>query len=231
MCFALLQQQGNHYQFDQLRRAKHSSMMVLYHLHNPDAPKFVVNCHKCHAEILAGVRYHCETCGDKDFCHNCYTHKLPLEPHLHPLRPIPVTAGQGAITAVDQRERRRKIELHLQLLQHAATCGDAACGSPNCQKMKVRRHLHRRTLDRPSNASCSSFFLLSAIVHFQDFLKHGASCESGVRRGCPLCRRLFSLLKLHAESCRRENCEVPRCRELKEQMRYALRACASVAWM
>lgn len=180
--------QGNHYQFDQLRRAKHSSMMVLYHLHNPDAPKFVVNCHKCHAEILAGVRYHCETCGDKDFCHACYTQKLPLEPHPHPLRPIPVTAGQGAITGVDQRERRRKIELHLQLLQHAATCGDAACGSPNCQKMK-------------------------------DFLKHGASCESGVRKGCPLCRRLFSLLKLHAESCRREACEVPRCRELKEQMR------------
>ncbi|GER33598.1 histone acetyltransferase [Striga asiatica] len=46
--------QGNHYQYDTLRRAKHSSMMVLYHLHNPTAPAFVTTCAVCHLDIEAG---------------------------------------------------------------------------------------------------------------------------------------------------------------------------------
>jgi hypothetical protein len=64
--------QGNHYQFDQLRRAKHTSMMVLYHLHNPDAPKFVPSCNNCHKDILIGARHHCESC-DIDFCDECHS--------------------------------------------------------------------------------------------------------------------------------------------------------------
>ena len=43
--------QGNHYQYDTLPRAKHSSMMVLYHLHNPTAPAFVTTCNTCHHDI------------------------------------------------------------------------------------------------------------------------------------------------------------------------------------
>ena len=61
---------GNHYQFDELRRAKYSSMMVLWHLHNRDAPKFVQQCVACGREILTGTN-HCNTCPDYDLCTEC----------------------------------------------------------------------------------------------------------------------------------------------------------------
>lgn len=64
--------QGNHYQYDTLRRAKHSSMMVLYHLHNPTAPAFVTACIKCHLDIESGQGWRCETCPDYDICNACY---------------------------------------------------------------------------------------------------------------------------------------------------------------
>ena len=73
--------QGNHYQFDSMRRAKHSSMMVLYHLHNPDAPAFSCSCNKCGAEIEPGQGFRCATCQDFDMCGACkntYGHQHPL---------------------------------------------------------------------------------------------------------------------------------------------------------
>merc|ERR1712196_700574 len=39
--------QGNRYQFDSIRRAKHSTMMVLYHLHHSEEPAFVSTCNIC----------------------------------------------------------------------------------------------------------------------------------------------------------------------------------------
>lgn len=127
--------QGNHYQFDQLRRAKHSSMMVLYHLHNPDAPKFVHNCNLCHMDILTGTRHHCETC-DIDFCHGCVSqHGKELHPE-HTLRAISlVSSVPTQMTEEQRRERQRSVTLHLQLLQHSANCPE--CTSKNCKKMKV----------------------------------------------------------------------------------------------
>ena len=128
--------QGNHYQFDQLRRAKHSSMMVLWHLHNRDAPKFVQQCAICSREILQGYRYHCPTCADHDQCHECVSN--PNTPrHPHPLKPIAVASQQqNELTAAQRKERQRSIQLHMTLLLHAATCHSPKCPSANCTKMK-----------------------------------------------------------------------------------------------
>ncbi|GKY91017.1 hypothetical protein MPSEU_000074500 [Mayamaea pseudoterrestris] len=128
--------QGNHYQFDMLRRAKHSSMMVLWHLHNRDAPKFVQQCATCSREILAGYRFHCSICADFDQCQDCVQNpKIPRHPHQ--LKPMPVGSGQQQeLTAAQRKERQRSIQLHMTLLLHAATCNSSKCPSANCTKMK-----------------------------------------------------------------------------------------------
>lgn len=128
--------QGNHYQYDMVRRAKHSSMMVLWHLHNRDAPKFVQQCTTCSREILQGYRYHCPTCADFDQCEECVRNPKAVR-HPHPLKPIPVASGQQTeLTEAQRKERQRSIQLHMTLLLHAATCKSAKCPSANCQKMK-----------------------------------------------------------------------------------------------
>jgi len=132
--------QGNHYQFDQLRRAKHTSMMTLWHLHNRDAPKFVQQCALCSREILTGFRYHCPTCADFDLCAECYQN--PNNPrHPHQLKPMAVSSQQSQLTEAQRQERQRSIQLHMQLLQHAAKCHSPKCPSANCNKMKgLLRH-------------------------------------------------------------------------------------------
>jgi len=127
--------QGNHYQFDHLRRAKHSSMMVLWHLHNRDAPKFVQQCTTCSREILQGYRFHCPICADFDQCQECVQNpNIPRHPHQ--LKPIAVSGQQTELTEAQRKERQRSIQLHMTLLQHAATCNSPKCPSANCTKMK-----------------------------------------------------------------------------------------------
>ena len=77
--------QGNNYQFDTLRRAKHSSMMILWHLHNPSIPAYAHICNVCENDIGCGTRWHCEACFDYDICEEC--HATPMLQHPHELVP------------------------------------------------------------------------------------------------------------------------------------------------
>ena len=140
---------GNHYQFDELRRAKHTSMMVLWHLQNRDAPKYVQQCVACNREILSGKRYHCSSCPDYDLCETCY--KDPNTNRgacTHKLQAIKVESeGQSessGLTEAQRKQRQRNLELHIQLIEHASRCTSASCQSKNCAKMKEYL-LHART--------------------------------------------------------------------------------------
>ncbi|CAA7407437.1 unnamed protein product [Spirodela intermedia] len=146
--------QGNHYQYDTLRRAKHSSIMVLYHLHNPTAPAFVITCNICHRDIETGQGWRCEICPDFDVCNDCYKRDGGVN-HPHRLTNHPSIADRNA----QNKEARQKRVLqcrsqHCQypncrkvkgLFRHGITCRTRASGGcVLCKKMWYLLHLHAR---------------------------------------------------------------------------------------
>ncbi|CBI18356.3 unnamed protein product, partial [Vitis vinifera] len=127
--------QGNHYQYDTLRRAKHSSMMVLYHLHNPTAPAFVTTCNICHLDIEAGQGWRCEVCPDYDVCNACYQKDGGID-HPHKLTNHPSMADRDAQNKEARQLRVLQLRKMLDLLVHASQCRSPHCQYPNCRKVK-----------------------------------------------------------------------------------------------
>ncbi|XWS20574.1 hypothetical protein CRYUN_Cryun31cG0113900 [Craigia yunnanensis] len=127
--------QGNHYQYDTLRRAKHSSMMVLYHLHNPTAPAFVTTCNICHLDIETGQGWRCEVCPDYDLCNACYQKDGGID-HPHKLTNHPSIAERDAQNKEARQLRVLQLRKMLDLLVHASQCRSAHCQYPNCRKVK-----------------------------------------------------------------------------------------------
>jgi hypothetical protein len=79
------------YQYDSLRRAKHSSLMLLYHLNNPKSASTRLSCDSCNRQLV-DVRWHCERCTEPfDLCNDCGTSHL----HEHELTPVRVTYGSS----------------------------------------------------------------------------------------------------------------------------------------
>lgn len=126
--------QGNHYQYDTLRRAKHSSMMVLYHLHNPTAPAFVTTCNVCCHDIETGQGWRCEICPDFDVCNSCFQKGAVTHPHT--LTNHPSAADRDAQNAEARQMRVQQLRKMLDLLVHASACRSGSCQYPHCRKVK-----------------------------------------------------------------------------------------------
>jgi len=182
---------GNHYQFDELRRAKHTSMMILWHLQNREAPKFVQQCFACAREISSGVRHHCNVCPDLDLCHTCFLDpKASRGTCTHKLETIKVDTASTArcFTDEERKERQKNIQLHIALIEHASRCTSSKCTSSNCRRMK-------------------------------GYLRHGQTCKIKAAGGCKVCKRIWTLLRIHAQQCKSSTCAIPQCIAIRKRIR------------
>lgn len=181
--------QGNHYQFDELRRAKHTSMMALYHMHNPEVPKFTTVCSHCQQDINAGNFWTSEKDQNFSLCENCYRTQKNM---FHDKQPFRVTSVGGGEAKEEQRpDRQRLIQLHMELVEHTYGCKDPNCTFPNCAKMKLLlNHPKTCTINSQGNGQ-------------------GGSCDT--------CRRVWALLKIYARHRRKDHGTIPP--QLKEHLR------------
>eukprot|EP01018_Ginkgo_biloba_P007798 Gb_24654 [translate_table: standard] len=179
--------QGNHYQYDTLRRAKHSSMMVLYHLHNPTAPAFVTTCNICHHDIETGQGWRCETCPDFDICNACYQ-KVGNADHPHKLTTHPSMADRDAQNQEARQQRVLQLRKMLDLLVHASQCCSSQCQYPNCRRVKglFRHGMQCRTRASGGCPLCKKMWYLLQL--------HARACKESECR-VPRCKDLKEHLR------------------------------------
>ncbi|XP_062229754.1 probable histone acetyltransferase HAC-like 1 [Phragmites australis] len=187
--------QGNHYQYDTLRRAKHSSMMVLYHLHNPTQPAFVTTCNVCENDIETGQGWRCKEC-DYDECASCYKNNGGVN-HVHKLTKHPAGAYRDAQNT--RQKRVQKARKMLESLAHAVACRAPGCQYPNCRKLKALFH-HGKKCQKRASGGCPLCKKMWGIIQF-----HARACKES-QCNVPRCSDLkehMRRLQSQSESRRR----------------------------
>ncbi|CAH8381540.1 unnamed protein product [Eruca vesicaria subsp. sativa] len=183
--------QGNHYQYDTLRRAKHSSMMILYHLHNPTVPAFPTACAICQQELEPAQGWRCDVCPDYEVCSGCYSKGIN-HPHILVSRP----SGTDSVVQNTQTKQIQTAQL-TELLLHAMACCTAQCQYPRCRMIKLLFRHGVACKNRNSCVPCKRMWAL--------FRMHARNCRD-LQCRVPKCRELrahFSRKQQQADSRRR----------------------------
>lgn len=111
--------QDNQFQFDTLRRAKHSTMMILYYLHNS-------TCSACHRAVDQCLVWRCLECLGCTFCDQCYKQN-GQSLHSHELRQIHTS----------ETLQKHTLQDYIDGLVHASRCYDPRnCTHPVCLTLK-----------------------------------------------------------------------------------------------
>ena len=175
---------GRHYQYDTLRRARYSSTMTLYHLHNPSRPlAFTGSCHVCQVEIHPGKGYRCTVCPSFDMCRNCFG-KSQMDRRLAHPHPLTTPSGQDfdetqmRLSPEQQSQKNKQVAELMGLIFHAARC--QGCDDSNCIKVRAK-------------------------------YRHMESCPIAQQRTCPTCRQMLIYISYHSKICTTSDCPVPQC--------------------
>ncbi|CAF1467759.1 unnamed protein product, partial [Didymodactylos carnosus] len=182
---------SNHYEFSSLRRAKFSTMVLLYKLHTSTTDNFTYNCNTCRQQC--DIRYHCTVCEDLDLCEKCYN----LEPkHEHKMeRSVPSIVEEcdqnssnpnGKSIASSQLQRQQSMQHCIEALLHAVKCRKINC----------------------INRSC---------FRYKRVVQHTKECK-GRNSQCNVCKHVVFLSWYHAKSCMDQYCQVPFCTNLKTKI-------------
>ena len=192
-----------HHEFSSLRRAKYSSMALLYELHNQGNEKFVYTCNKCRSQM--DYRYHCTVCEDFDLCPTCYDSKGGHEHHMEKLsssQPNPENENKNSQAASggtndnkqndpnkqNQKPPKPHIEMYLNTFMHAVHCRNANCTFAKC-------------------------------MQFKRVVAHSRACTKFKNSQCDFCRQLVALCIYHAKTCKDDHCQVPFCGNIKIKLK------------
>ncbi|KAL7549416.1 hypothetical protein ACHAWF_012686 [Thalassiosira exigua] len=113
--------QRSHYQFDSLRRAKYTTMMLLAHLHKPRTE------HEQQIKAHLQVVTHAATCVGPPSCLS--TNCRRMKQFFQHIQKCDVTYKRGCVTCT---------RLFMLLTRHSRDCTDELCPIPFCGRIKER---------------------------------------------------------------------------------------------
>merc|ERR1711862_876596 len=91
-------------------------------------------------------------------------------------------------------------------------------GLTEAQRRERQRNLqlHIQLIEHASRCEgCSS----SNCAKMKNYLKHGRTCKLKASGGCKICKRIWTLLRIHAQKCKDTVCPIPQCMAIRERIR------------
>ncbi|KAG4911888.1 hypothetical protein JHK82_052477 [Glycine max] len=182
--------QRNRFQFDSLRRAKYSSMMILYLVKNPTLLIVGTTCRVCSKNNVSQRYWKCENCPEFTVCSACYNER-GASCHAHTLSEA-YSPAQSPSGNQELQQNSAMLQQLLDVIEHASLCHSIKtqpCTYPHCSQIKK-------------------------------LFAHASRCEVRLSGGCQFCKKVWQGLTLHSRNCKDSACRIPRCMDLKKQIEW-----------